>query len=407
MMSEIKPAIEGGKPIREKPISAFPKFSEDEINAVIEVLKSGRLTMLVGEVTRKFEDEFAKVHGVKHAIAVSNGTVALHVALRALGIGPGDEVITSPFTFVASASSILHQNAIPIFADIDRETFNIDPASIEERITDKTKAIIAVHLCGHPAEMDEIMKIAREHNLAVIEDCAQAIGAKYKGKIVGSIGDINAFSFYLSKNITTGEGGMVLTDNDELAEKAKLIRHHGEPEWYKYILLGYNYRMTELQAAIGLAQLKKLEKLNERRREIAKIYFDELEDLSALQLPIEKPYVNHVWHIYNVLIDLDKVRKNRDEIVKAIKAENVWVSICYPTVLYLEPLFQEKIGHGKGCPWTCPFYGREIKYEKGLCPNAEWVSERVFTLPTQPSLSDDDAIDIARATKKVIRYYQI
>ena len=406
-MSEIKPAIEGGKPIREKPISAFPKFSEDEINAVIEVLKSGRLTMLVGEVTRKFEDEFAKVHGVKHAIAVSNGTVALHVALRALGIGPGDEVITSPFTFVASASSILHQNAIPIFADIDRETFNIDPASIEERITDKTKAIIAVHLCGHPAEMDEIMKIAREHNLAVIEDCAQAIGAKYKGKIVGSIGDINAFSFYLSKNITTGEGGMVLTDNDKLAEKAKLIRHHGEPEWYKYILLGYNYRMTELQAAIGLAQLKKLEKLNERRREIAKIYFDELEDLSALQLPIEKPYVNHVWHIYNVLIDLDKVRKNRDEIVKAIKAENVWVSICYPTVLYLEPLFQEKIGHGKGCPWTCPFYGREIKYEKGLCPNAEWVSERVFTLPTQPSLSDDDAIDIARATKKVIRYYQI
>jgi len=406
-MSEIKPAIEGGKPIREKPISAFPKFSEDEINAVIEVLKSGRLTMLVGEVTRKFEDEFAKVHGVKHAIAVSNGTVALHVALRALGIGPGDEVITSPFTFVASASSILHQNAIPIFADIDRETFNIDPASIEERITDKTKAIIAVHLCGHPAEMDEIMKIAREHNLAVIEDCAQAIGAKYKGKIVGSIGDINAFSFYLSKNITTGEGGMVLTDDDELAEKAKLIRHHGEPEWYKYILLGYNYRMTELQAAIGLAQLKKLEKLNERRREIAKIYFDELEDLSALQLPIEKPYVNHVWHIYNVLIDLDKVRKNRDEIVKAIKAENVWVSICYPTVLYLEPLFQEKIGHGKGCPWTCPFYGREIKYEKGLCPNAEWVSERVFTLPTQPSLSDDDAIDIARATKKVIRYYQI
>ena len=407
MMSEIKPAIEGGKPIREKPISAFPKFSEDEINAVIEVLKSGKLTMLVGEVTRKFEDEFAKIHGVKHAIAVSNGTVALHVALRALGIGPGDEVITSPFTFVASASSILHQNAIPIFADIDRETFNIDPASIEERITDKTKAIIAVHLCGHPAEMDEIMKIAREHNLAVIEDCAQAIGAKYKGKIVGSIGDINAFSFYLSKNITTGEGGMVLTDNDELAEKAKLIRHHGEPEWYKYILLGYNYRMTELQAAIGLAQLKKLEKLNERRREIAKIYFDELEDLSALQLPIEKPYVNHVWHIYNVLIDLDKVRKNRDEIVKAIKAENVWVSICYPTVLYLEPLFQEKIGHGKGCPWTCPFYGREIKYEKGLCPNAEWVSERVFTLPTQPSLSDDDAIDIARATKKVIRYYQI
>ncbi len=406
-MEEIKPAIEGGKPIRGKPISAFPKFTEDEINAVIEVLKSGRLTMLVGDITKRFENEFARIHGVKHAIAVANGTVALHVALRAAGIGPGDEVITTPFTFVASASTILHQNAIPVFADIDRETFNIDPISIEERITDKTRAIVVVHLCGHPAEMDEIMKIAEEHDLIVIEDCAQAIGAEYKGRIVGSMGKINAFSFYLSKNITTGEGGMVLTNDDELAEKARLIRHHGEPKWYTYVLLGYNYRMTEIQAALGLAQLKRLDELNRRRREIAKIYTDELEDLDALQLPVERKHVKHAWHIYNALIDLDKVRKNRDEIVKAIKAENVWISVCYPTVLYLEPLFQEKMGHGKGCPWNCPLYGRNIKYEKGLCPNAEWVSERVITLPTQPALKDDDAIDIARAVKKVIKYYHI
>jgi len=402
-----KPAIEGGKPIRSKPISAFPKFTNEEIEAVVEVLKSGKLTTLVGEVTRKFEEEFAKFHGVKHAIAVSNGTVALHVALRAIGVKPGDEVITTPFTFVASASSILHQNAIPIFADIDRETFNIDPASIEERISNKTKAIIAVHLCGHPAEMDQIMKIADDHDLMVIEDCAQAIGAEYRGKIVGGLGHVSAFSFYQSKNITTGEGGMVLTNDDEIAEKAKLIRHHGEPEWYHYVLLGYNYRMTEMQAALGLAQLNRLEELNRRRMEIAKIYTDELEDVDALTLPTAKPHVKHVWHIYNVLIDLKRVRKTRDEIVKAIKAENVWVGICYPTVLYLEPIFQEKIGHGNGCPWKCPLYGREVEYKKGLCPNAEWVSERVFTLPTQPALSDDQVIDIARAVKKVIKYYQI
>ncbi|RLE54017.1 MAG: DegT/DnrJ/EryC1/StrS aminotransferase, partial [Candidatus Methanomethylicota archaeon] len=204
-----KPAIEGGKPVRSEPIVEFPKFTEKEIEAVVEVLKSGKLTMLVGEFTRNFEEEFAKYHGVKHAIAVSNGTVALHVALRAIGIKPGDEVITTPFTFVASASSILHQNAIPVFADIDRETFNIDPVSIEERITNKTKAIIAVHLCGHPAEMDQIMKIANDHDIMVIEDCAQAIGAEYRGKIVGGIGHVSAFSFYLSKNMTTGEGGMV------------------------------------------------------------------------------------------------------------------------------------------------------------------------------------------------------
>ena len=401
-----KPAIEGGKPLRSQPISAFPKFTQEEIEEVVKVLKSGRLTMLVGKTTRKFEEKFAEYHRMKHAIAVSNGTVALHVALRALGIGPGDEVITTPFTFVASASSILHQNAIPVFADIDKETFNIDPVSIEERITEKTKAIIVVHLCGHPAEIEEIMRIAEENNLFVIEDCAQAIGAKYDGKLVGTFGQINAFSFYLSKNITTGEGGMLLTNDDELAERARLIRHHGEPRWYHYVLLGYNYRMTELQAALGIIQLRKIDELNKRRREIASIYRDELEDVEVIRLPIEKRNVEHAWHIYNIILETERLRKNRDEIVKAIKAENVWISVAYPSVLYLEPLFQEKIGHGRGCPWSCPFYGKKIEYKKGLCPNAEWISKRVITLPTQPALSNDDVIDIARAVKKVIKYYQ-
>jgi len=402
----IKPAIEGGKPVREKGIEAFPKFTEEEMNEILEVLRSGRLTMSVGTKIREFEEAFAKFNKVKNAVAVSNGTAALHTALKAAGIGPGDEVITTPFTFVATASTILHQNAIPIFADIDRETFNIDPESIRERINERTKAVIAVHLCGHPAEMDEIRKLCDEKNLILIEDCAQAIGAKYRGRNVGTIGEINAFSFYISKNITTGEGGMITTDDDELAEKARLIRNHGESSKYHYTTLGYNYRMTELQAAIGLIQLRRIEELNERRREIAEIYNDMFEDVELITTPTAKPYVKHVWHIYNILIDVEKLRKPRDRIVEAIKKENVWVTVAYPNVLYLEPLFKHGLGHGKGCPWNCPFYKGRVEYRRGLCPNAEWISRRVITLPTHPSLRDDDAIDIATAVKKIVNYYR-
>ena len=402
------PAVEGGKPVFDEPLFILPKFTDREINAVVDVLKSGELTLPAkGKYTRMFEKAFAEFLGVKHAVALMNGTVALHVALRAVGVGPGDEVITSPFTFIASASSIVHQNAIPVFADIDRETFNIDPSSIEERITEKTKAIIAVHLTGHPAEMDEIMKIGKEHDLIIIEDAAQAIGAEYKGRKVGSIGDIASFSLYLSKNITTGEGGMVATNSEDYWKKALLIRHHGQISSYRYDEIGYNYRMTELQAVLGLCQLERIEELNKRRLEIVKIYKDILEDEEALILPTSKPYVKHVWHIYNILLQLEKLRVNRDKIVQALKAENIPVSVAYPSVLYLEPAFQKQNAHGKGCPWSCPFYGKKIQYFKGLCPNAEWVSERVFTLFTMPSLTDEQAMKIASAVKKVVKYYRV
>jgi len=402
------PAIEGGKPVFPEPLFILPKFTEEEIQAVVEVLKSGELTLTAkGKYTKEFEEAFAKFIGSKYAVAVMNGTAALHVSLRAVGVGPGDEVITTPYTFVATASSIVHQNAIPIFADIDRETFNIDPASVEEKITDKTKAIIAVHLAGHPAEMDDLMKIAEEHGLIVVEDAAQAIGAEYRGRRVGSIGDIAAFSLYVSKNITTGEGGMVTTSSEEYWRKAQLIRHHGQTASYHYEEIGYNYRMTELQAALGLAQIKRIDELNERRKEIAKIYADILENEDTLILPTSKPYVKHVWHIYNILLKLEKLRVNRDKIVQALRSENIPVSIAYPSALYLEPAFQKLNGHGKGCPWSCPFYGKRISYTKGMCPNAEWVSERVFTLFTMPSLTDEQAIKIAEAVKKVVRYYRV
>ncbi|RLE65124.1 MAG: DegT/DnrJ/EryC1/StrS aminotransferase [Thermoprotei archaeon] len=405
---DILPAIEGGTPVFPEPLFVLPEFTEEEIKTVVNVLKSGELTLAAkGKYTKIFEKAFAEFIGSKYAIAVMNGTAALHVALRAIGVKPGDEVITTPFTFVATASSIVHQNAIPVFADIDRKTFNIDPASVEDRITEKTKAVIAVHIAGHPAEMDDLMKIGEEHNLIIVEDAAQAIGAEYRGRKVGSIGSIATFSLYLSKNITTGEGGMVTTDSEEYWRKAQLIRHHGQTRSYHYEEIGYNYRMTELQAALGYVQLKRINQLNERRREIVKIYNEVLEGEEALILPISKPYVKHVWHIYNILLKLEKLRVNRDRIVQALKMENIPISTAYPSVLYLEPAFQRMEGHGNGCPWSCPFYGKKISYFKGLCPNAEWVSERVFTLLTMPSITDEQAVKIAEAVRKVVRYYKV
>ncbi|RLF24053.1 MAG: DegT/DnrJ/EryC1/StrS aminotransferase [Thermoprotei archaeon] len=401
-----KLAIEGGKSVRASPYEVLPIIEEDEIEAVVEVLRSRKLTMLKGNKVKEFEEAFARYHGVKHAIAVSSGTAALHVALKALGIGPGDEVIVPPFTFVATATAVLHSNAIPVFADIDPKTYNLDPKSIEDRITDRTKAIIVVHLFGCPADMDPIMKIANEYNLYVVEDCAQAIGAEYRGRKVGTIGDVGCFSFYQSKNMMTGEGGMIITNDDGIAEKCRLVRHHGEPAWYHYILLGYNYRMTEMQAALGIVQLKKLERFNEIRRRNAMKYTELLKDIEGLILPEEPPYGKHVWHLYEVLLDLGMFKVDRDQFVKAVAAENVPVGIAYPSVLYLEPLFQRFMGHGKGCPWRCPLYRGEVKYYKGLCPVAEYVAERCFTLRTDPSMTEDIIEDTVKAIRKVVNAYK-
>ncbi len=407
-MSE-RPAIEGGEPIRREPIRAFAYIDDDDIREVVEVLKSGRLCEFVGTKVREFEREFARYLGAKHALAVTSGSVALYVALKAIGVGPGDEVIVPAYTFAATATAVVYANAVPVFADIDPETYNIDPRDLEKRITERTKAVIVVHIAGHPADMDEILKIAREHGLYVIEDCAQAVGAEYKGRKVGTIGDIAAFSFYQTKNLTTGEGGMVVTNSDELAERAALIRSHGERGRYNHVTLGFNFRMNEITAALGLSQLRKLDKLNRRRAEIAAIYRDELSELESeglLKNPVEKEYAKHVWHIYNPLLAIEKLRVTRDRIVEAIKAEGAIVSVAYPKPLYKQKVFLNAIGHGMGCPFKCPFYKGSIDYTKVTLPNTEYVTERVFTLYTFPTLTDDDAVDIARAVKKVVKWYK-
>ncbi|MEM1599047.1 MAG: DegT/DnrJ/EryC1/StrS family aminotransferase [Pyrobaculum sp.] len=397
-------AIEGGKPVREAPIVARPVvYSDEVVQAIAEVLKSGVLTAQHGRWVKAFESELAAFLGVRHALAVSNGTTALHVALKAIGVGPGDEVITTPFTFAASATAVLHSNAVPVFADIDPETLNIDPASVEEKVTDKTKAVVVVHLAGMPAEMDPIMKLAERHGLKVVEDTAQALGAEYRGRKVGSIGHVSTFSLYATKHITSGEGGAVATDVAAYAERARLLRAHGEVGKYSYELLGYNYRMTELQGVLAYYQLKQLPEMQKRREAYVRALLEELALLEGdlITVPKPKPYMRHSWHLVQVLLAVEKLRRPRDYVVEAIRAEGVGnIYVAYPTPLYKTPLFQRQEGHGRGCPWTCPYYGRRVRYDP--LPNAEWAAERVATLLVMPNLTEQDAVDTATAFKKVL-----
>ncbi|CAB3290128.1 UDP-4-amino-4, 6-dideoxy-N-acetyl-beta-L-altrosamine transaminase [Methanocaldococcus lauensis] len=375
-----------------------PYIGEEEIKEVIDTLKSDWIAM--GPKTLKFEELFREYIGSKFAISVSSCTAGLHLSLVALNIKDGDEVITTPYTFAATGNVIVHQRAKPVFVDIDKETYNINVEEIEKSITDKTKAIIPVHYAGHPCEMDEILKIAKDYDLYVIEDAAHALGAEYKGKKIGTLGDTTSFSFYATKNITTGEGGMVTTDREEIAEKIKILRLHGisrdawkryssEGSWYYEIIeCGYKYNMTDIQAAIGIHQLKKVEIMRKRREEIAKIYNDEFENISELIIPITKKHVKHAWHLYPLLLDTDKIRINRNKFIEELKKQNIGTSVHF-IPLHLHP-----------------FYKRTFGYKKGDFPNAEWVYEREISLPIYPKMTDDDAIDVVNAVKKIISEYK-
>ncbi len=363
----------------------FPAImDEQEIEAVMKVLKSKRLTFLSGKWIKKFEKAFAEYIGTKEAIAVSSGTAALHVALSAMDVGPGDEIIVAPFTFVATASSVLHQNAIPIFVDIDPKSYCIDPLEVEKAITPKTKGIIPVHLFGHPADMDPILEIAEKHDLFVIEDACQAHGAEYKGKKVGSIANMGCFSFFESKNMMTGEGGMITTDNEELAEAARLVRHHGEPSWYVYDRLGYNYRMNEIAASIGIVQLKKLDDLNQIRIDNARYLTENLRDVEGIQVPFESKDIKHVYHAYVPLMEPEKLNISKEEFLARLNKGAPISKLIYPRPLYESKLFQERMGYGNmKCPYTCPYYGTEISYKIHL-PVVEDICTRAIGLPNQP-----------------------
>ena len=361
-------------------------LTEEEQKAVIEVMKSQLLTLLAGNVVKSFEREFAEYIGVKHAIAVNSGTAALHVAIAALNIGPGDEVIVSPFTFIATASSVLHNNAIPIFADIDNSTYTLEPDSVKVKITDRTKAIIPVHLAGITADMDPLLEIAKENNIAVIEDACQSHGAKYKGKQVGSIGDLGTFSFYPSKNMTTGEGGIITTNSDKLAEQCRLLRHHGEPSWYVYNRLGWNYRMTEIQGAIGRVQLKKLNGYIKIRNDNAKYVSEAIRNIEGIDPPFVPDYCEPAFNYWIGRIHPEIIGLNKPQFLEKFPGGKV----LYPKPLYRTKLFLEKVAYPKGCPWSCPFYGKEIDYSRIDLPTVDKVASEIFALDIHPKMTKAD-----------------
>lgn len=356
---------------------ASPQIDKEEIKAVTEVLKSGMLAQ--GPKVLEFEEKFARFCNVKYAIATSSGTTALEVALRAHNIGPGDEVITTPFTFIASANSILYTGAKPVFVDID-ETFNLNPDLIEKAITKKTKAILPVHLYGNPCNMTKIMSIARRHKLAVIEDACQAHGAEWRAKKVGSFGT-GAFSLYPTKNMTTGEGGMITTNSKEIYEKANLLRAHGSKIKYYHDILGYNYRMTDISGAIGIEQLKKLPKFNALRQKNAKYLNKHLSKITGLIVPEAMKDVKHVYHQYTILITPEFPIK-RDEVLAKLTQAGIGTAVFYPLPINEQKVYQ-KLGY------------------KANTPIAEMVSKEVLSLPVHPGLQQSDLAYIIKTFQKI------
>lgn len=349
------------------PINA-PQIGNEEIEAVVKVLKSGILThgLGAGPMTKQFEKAFAQFAEAKHAVAVNSGTAALHLAVIAAGIKPGDEVILPSFTFVATAEVIAMNGAKPVFVDIKPKTYNISTEEIEKAITKKTKAIMPVDLYGLPADVKKIKEIADKHELKIIEDAAQAHGASYVRKPPGAFADAACWSFYASKNMTTGEGGMVTTNDDELAEKMRLIRNHGEVEKYKSVMLGHNYRMTEVAAAIGCIQLKKLPEFLSKRRENAKTLTAKLEKAEGLVLPEEANQCKHSWYLYTVRLENTK-REKRDKIVEELKRRGIGAEVYYPNPIHIMPFYK--------------------KFKRTALPETEKAAEQVFSLPVHPGVT--------------------
>lgn len=394
-----KLAIEGGKPIR-KDFLPYGKqwLDRKEIDEVIDTLKSDWIT--TGPKMQLFENNFKKYIGSKYAIAVNSGTAALHISTSSIDINPGDEVITTPLTFVASANCIVYRGGTPIFADIKKDTYNIDPQEIKKKISSKTKAIIPVHFAGQPCDMDEIGEIAEENDLYIIEDAAHAIDAEYRGKKIGNISDLTIFSFHPVKNITTAEGGMVTTNNDDLNEKLLMYRTHGisinaekrfgksGDYYYDMQVLGFRYNMSELHASLGIHQLEKLESFQKRRRQIVNIYNRELQNIEEISIPYVKENVKHSWHLYVIQLKLEKLRVDRDHIFKALREENIGVNVHYIPVHY-HSFYREKFG-----------------LKIGILPNVESLFPRLLTIPLFHGMSESDAYDVVNALEKVIKYYK-
>jgi len=392
-----KLALHGGPMVR----AALLRYGrhaleEDDVQAVAAVLRSDWLT--TGPRVEAFERALASAVGATHSVAVSSGTAALHAATFAIQVKPGDEVIVPALTFAASANAVLYQGGTPVFADVRPDTLTLDPAEVDARRTVHTRAVMPVDFAGQPAELDEINTLARARGLAVIEDAAHALGAEYRGRRVGALADLTTFSFHPVKHVTTAEGGIVTTESADLAARMRRFRNHGLDgefrerdaqglEYSPMVDLGYNYRLTDIGCALGLSQLGRLDQLLKRRAEIAQRYRSELAAVSELSLLTVAPDVRHAWHIFPILLELERLTKDRRTILAALRAENIGVTVHYVPV-YWHPYYEAR------------------GYRRGLCPRAEHAYPRLLTLPLFPTMTEQDVQDVIAAVTKVLRYYR-
>ncbi len=390
-------AVNGGKPVR---ASFLPygrqSIEESDIEAVVEVLRSDWLT--TGPKVGEFEEAFAARVGAAHAVSFTSGTAALHAAAFAAGLKASDEAITTPMTFAATANCVLYQGATPVFADISSDTLNIDPEQVAAKISERTRAILPVDYAGHPAELNAITEMAQRHGLVVIEDACHALGAEYRGKRVGGVADMTVFSFHPVKHITTGEGGMVSTNNPKFAETLRRFRNHGissdarqrqsAGQWhYEMVLLGYNYRMPDFACALGIQQLRRLDANLARRREIAAQYTKALREIAGVIVPAARDEVSPAWHLYPIRLDLAKLTADRAQIFAALRAENIGVNVHYIPV-HLHPYYRERFG-----------------FRDGDFPVAEDAYSRLISLPMFHAMTDADASDVIAAVSKVCEAY--
>lgn len=410
-MEKTKLASKGGKPVREKPFPSVYDCSgrnigKEELRLLKEVIESGALNRNNGDKVAAFEKEFAEFHGRKYGIAVTSGTAALHLALGAIDPNPGDEIITTPVTDMGTVIPILYQNAIPIFADVNPYTLNLDPEDVEKKITQRTKAIVVVHFLGFPADMDAFISLGKAHNLVVVEDCCQAFLAEHKGKKVGTIGDMGCFSLQQSKHITSGDGGVMIADKDEYHERARLFSDKAWPRsspCRDHLFLAPNYRMTELQGAVALAQLKKLEGIVTRRRQTAAYLRELLLDIDGVILPPESADIKHSYWFFPLLIDTKKLNVDGLTFARALKTEGIPVNEGYmnkPLYMY-DALHLQKTYGSSHCPFDCPHATHQIKYQQGLCPQAEYSLQRLVIIFWNEFYTKEDVKDIAVAVKKV------
>jgi perosamine synthetase len=389
-------AIHGGTPVRSVWLAYGRQLIEDDdVRAVTDALRADLVT--TGPRVAEFERRFAEIVSARHAVAVSSGTAALHAAVFAAGVGAGDEAVTTPLTFVATANAVLYQGGVPRFADIRPDTLTLDPESLRTAITPRTKAVLPVHFAGQPCDLDLVREIARGRGLRVIEDAAHALGAEYRGRRVGALSDLTVFSLHPVKHITTGEGGMVTTDDDELADRLRRFRNHGLATdsrarqaigalHSEMVDLGYNYRLTDVQCALGLSQLGKLDRFLTARERIAEGYLASLKDQAGLRLPDIAPEVRHAWHLFPIVLDLERLTADRAAIFHALRAENIGVTVHYLPV-----------------HWH-PYYAR-LGYARGLCPRAEDVAGRILSLPMHAGMTGADVDDVVGAIRKVLGHY--